>query len=98
MVLPSRAHQLLEKATAVLPASDEDLIYKGIAAGVSERIIALKKATARLQGKYGSLEELERKIQIEDVSPDDHTLYTDLLEWRAIQHELAELLHIFEAL
>jgi hypothetical protein len=98
MALPSRAHQLLERATAVLPVSDEDLIYKGIVAGVSERMITLKKATARLQGKYGSLEELERKIQIEGVSPDDHTLYTDLLEWRAIQHELAEILHIFEAL
>jgi hypothetical protein len=94
MALLSRAHQLLEKATAVLALSDEDLIYKGIAAGVSERLIALKKATARLQEQYGSLEELERKIQTEEVSPDDHTLYTDLLEWRAIQHEQAELLHL----
>ncbi len=90
----SRAHQLLEKATSVLALSDEDLIYKGIAAGVSERLIALKKATARLQEQYGSLEELERKIQTEGVSPDDHTLYTDLLEWRAIQHEQTELLHL----
>ena len=94
----SRAHQLLEKATSVLALSDEDLIYKGIAAGVSERLIALKKATARLQEQYGSLEELERKIQTEEASPDDHTLYTDLLEWRAIQHEQIELLHIFAAL
>ncbi len=98
MAVPSRAHQLLEKATAILLISDEDLIYRGIAAGVSERMIALKKAGARLQEKHGSLEELERKIQIEGVSPDDHTLYTDLLEWRAVNHELAELLHIFEAL
>jgi len=30
MPVPSDAHQLLEKATAILPASDEDLIYKGI--------------------------------------------------------------------
>ena len=94
----SNAHQLLEKATSVLALSDEDLIYKGIAAGVSERIFTLKKAAARLQEQYGSLEQLERKIQTEEVSPDDHTLYTDLLEWRAIQHEQAELLHIFAAL
>lgn len=98
MPTPSHAQQLLERATAFLPVSDEDLIYKGIAAGVSERIMALKKARARLQGKHGSLEELERRIQSEGVSPDDHTLYTDLLEWRAIDHELAELLHILEAL
>ncbi len=96
MALQSRAQLLLERATSVLPISDEDLIYKGIAASVSERIIALKKAGTRLQGKYGSLEELERKVKTDGVPPEDHTLYTDLLEWRAINHELAELLHIFE--
>lgn len=92
------AYQLLEQAVAILPVSHEDIIYKGIAAEVSERIMALKKAAARLQGAYGSLEELERKIQIEGVSPDDHTLYTNLLEWRAITHEMTELLRVLEAL
>ena len=84
MVSLSHAHQLLEKTTSILALSDEGLIYKGIAAGVSEWMITLKKAVARLQEKYSSLDELERKIQTEGVSPDDHTLYTDLLEWRAI--------------
>jgi len=98
MATLSHAHQLLERAATVLPVSDEDLIYKGIAAGMSERIIALKKAAARLQQEYGSLEELERGVQTKGIPPDDHTLYTDLLEWRAINHELAELLHIFETL
>jgi len=37
-------------------------------------------------------------VKTEGVSPDDHTLYTDLLEWRAIDHELTELLHMLEAL
>ena len=94
----SHAHQLLEKATTVLALSDEDLIYKGIAAGVSERMSTLTKAATRLQEKYGALEALERKIQTEEISPDDHRLYTDLLEWRAIQHEQAELLQLFAAL
>ena len=94
----SHVHELLERATAILPVSDEDLIYKGIAAGVSERIIALKKAQTRLQQKYHSAEALERKMKIEGVSPDDHTLYADCLEWRAIKHELTELVHIFETL
>ena len=98
MNLSPRAHQLLERATAVLPLSDEDLISKGIAAGVAERMLALKKAEAQLQQRYGSREELERKVQTGGVPPDDHTLYTDLLEWRAINHELTELLHIFETL
>jgi len=98
MALPSRAQLLLERATSILPISDEDLIYKGIAVSVSERLMALKKAEARMQGQYGSLEELERKVKTDGVSPDDHTPYTDLLEWRAINHEMAELLHIFEEL
>lgn len=97
MTTPSRAHQLLERATAILPLSDEDLIYKGIAASVSERIMDLKNAKARLQEEYDSLETLEHRIQQEGVTPDDHTLYTDLLEWRAINNELTELLHILEA-
>jgi hypothetical protein len=98
MGLPARAQQLLERASSVLPISDEDLVYKGIAAGVLERILALKKAGARLQDKYGSIDELEHKRQVEGVSPDDHTLYTDLLEWQAINHELTELLRIIEDL
>ena len=98
MAMSSHVQQLLERVTAVLPISDEDLVYKGIAAGVMARIMALKQAAARLQGRYESLENLERKIQAEGVPLNDHTLYTDLLEWRAINHELAHLQHIFEAL
>ena len=98
MAMSSNIQELLEKATAVLPLTDEDLIYKGIAAGVTERIINLKRAAVRLQRRYDSLEALEQKIETEGIPPDDHTLYTDLLEWRAINHELGQLLHIFEAL
>ena len=98
MPIPSDAHQLLERATSILPASDEDLIYKGIAAGVSERLMGLKKSRARLQGKHSSQEELEHRVKTEGVSPDDHALYTDLLEWRAIDHESTELLHMLEDL
>jgi len=98
MTIPSSVQQLLQRVTGVLPVSDDDLIYKGIAAGVSERIMALKKTTARLQGEHGSLEELKRAIETKGILPDDHTLYTDLLEWQAVNHELAELLHILETL
>ena len=92
------AHQLLERATALLSVSDEELIYKGVAACVSERMIALKKAAARLQGEYGTVEALEQRVKTGGVSPDDHTLYNDLLEWRAITQEISELLHLLEAL
>jgi len=98
MTMASGLQQLLDRVTQVLPVSNEDLIYKGIAAGVSERIMALKRAIARLQGKHGSLEELKRAIQTKGILPDDHTPYTDLLEWQAVNHELTELLHILESL
>jgi hypothetical protein len=88
----------LEKAISILPLSDEEVIFKGIAAGISERIMALKKTKSHLIGKYNSLENLEAKIKREGISPDDHTLYTDLLEWKAINHELVELLQLFESL
>jgi len=98
MTRPAHAHQLLEKTIALLPVSQEDIIFRGIAAGVSERILVLKKGAARLQGRYGSVKALERRVQMEGVSPEDHTLYTDLLEWRAIAHERSELLCILESL
>jgi hypothetical protein len=96
--MSSNAQQLLDRATQVLPISGDDLIYKGVAAGVAERMMALRKAAARLQEQYSSLEALEQTIQAEGVPPDDHTPYTDLLEWRAIHHELSQLRHIFETL
>jgi hypothetical protein len=98
MSAPSDAHQLIQWATAILPASDDNLIYKGISAAVSERILALRKPRTRLQRKHSSREELERRLEAEGVSADDHTLYADLLEWRAIDHELSELLHMLDVL
>ena len=98
MPLSASGHHLLERATALLPLSEDDLIYKGIAASVSERMLELHKTKARLERTYGTLETLEQEIQSGGVSPDDHTRYTDMLEWRAITHELRELLHLFETL
>lgn len=98
MSLLIHTDQLLQRATAILPFSNEDIIYKGIAVGASERILELKKARLRLQTEYGSLDDLERKIQAEGVSPDDHALYVDLLEWRAINGELVELMRLIDTL
>ena len=85
---------LLERARMVLPASKKDLLLRGITAETTDRIVALKKAGGRLRDRYGSIEALEQKVKIETVSPDDHRLYADLLEWRAIRHELAELVDL----
>ncbi len=98
MGMTHNMQKLLDQVAAVLPDSDEDLIYRGVVAGVAERMMVLNRATERLQERHGSKEALEQAIQVEGVSPDDHTLYTDLLEWRAIQHEIAQLREIFETL
>lgn len=98
MATRSDVQQLLDRATAVLPLSDEDLVYKGIAAGVAERMMTLKKRVSQLEADYGTLHALEQSVKVEGVSPDDHTRYTDLLEWRAIHDELDQLRDIFEML
>jgi hypothetical protein len=96
--MTSHTPQLLERARMVLPASSEELLLRGITAETTDRIVALKKASLRLRAQHGSIENLEQIIKTVGVSPDDHRLYTDLLEWRAIRHELAELVGLLETL
>ncbi|MFC2031560.1 hypothetical protein ACFLWA_12645 [Chloroflexota bacterium] len=88
----------LERATKVLPASNDELLLRGITAEAADRIVALKKSDLRLQSLHGSLESLERVIETQGISPDDHRLYTDLLEWRAIRCELSDLVDLLETL
>jgi hypothetical protein len=90
--------QLLERAQQVLPVSSDELLLKGIMAEATDRFVSLKQAGQRLRSQYGSLESLQQRIETEGISPDDHSMYTDLLEWRAIQHEMAELVKLLEAL
>lgn len=89
--------ELLNKTLDVLPVTNEDVVFKGITAKVTDRIVELKKSALRLKEKYGSLGQLEKEIKQQGVSPDEHSLYTDLLQWRAIKHELTELFEILEA-
>jgi hypothetical protein len=91
------ASQLLDKATQVLPLSSDEFLLKGITAEATDRLTALKKADLRLRLRYSSPEKLQRKIEVQGVSP-DHGLYTDLLEWRAIRYELSALVDLLETL
>ncbi|MBI5305014.1 MAG: hypothetical protein HY868_22975 [Chloroflexi bacterium] len=86
--------QVLERTLAVLPVAKEDLLVRGITAEVTARIVDLKKTTARLQSKYGSRDVSEQRIAQIGVTPDDHTAYTDLIEWRAMENETRELFGI----
>lgn len=92
------ATQLLHKATQVLPLSSDEFLLKGITAEATDRLTALKKADVRLRVRHSSLDKLQRKIEAQGVSPDDHSSYTDLLEWRAIRHELSALVELLETL
>jgi hypothetical protein len=54
--------QLLERAKKVLPASSDDLLLRGIMAEATDRIVALKKVDVRLASQFGSIEDLQKKI------------------------------------
>ncbi|HOQ97528.1 MAG TPA: hypothetical protein PLJ35_01750 [Anaerolineae bacterium] len=92
------SQELLAQVTAILPFSREDPLYKGVASALTERLLELKRADGQFAGKYGSIARLEERIKAEGVPPDDHALYDDLLQWRAIGHETSELMRLLRAL
>ncbi|MFQ6090307.1 MAG: hypothetical protein ACE5LD_02590 [Candidatus Bipolaricaulia bacterium] len=98
MELTKRSQELLEKAVALLPEGEDEVIFRGVTTSITERLVELKRAARQFEQRHGSIEALERRIEVEGLSPDDHTLYQDLLEWRAIRHELARLLEVLESL
>jgi hypothetical protein len=63
----------------------------------AEWMSELERRVEQMKAQYGSLATLEEQMRSQGVSPDDHRLYTDLLEWYAIDHELAELMHAHES-
>ncbi len=79
-----------------MPSSDEDIVFRGVAESVTDRIVDLKKTIHKFQDHYGSLNQLQEEIEAEGVPADDHHLYQDLLEWKAAQDELEELFNILE--
>lgn len=68
------AYQLLKRAASILPVSGEDLIYKGVVAGVSERLFTLKRRRSQLERKHGSINDLETRLKIEGATPDQQKL------------------------
>jgi len=94
MVLTSRTQNLLADLQKIMAVNEDEVVQRGIAQATTDRIIELRQRIGQLAEQYGSIEELE--MQSKNIPADDHTLYTDLLEWRAIRHELEQLTHFLE--
>jgi hypothetical protein len=97
MRLNTETQRLLEKIKELLPVTEDEVVQRGITETVTARIVELRQRAAQLAEQYGSLEHLERRIDSEGVPAEDHTLYTDLLEWRAVRHELSQLAGFLES-
>ena len=96
MTLTTHTQQLLARIRELLSVTEDEIVQRGITETATARIVELRQRAAQLAARYGSLEGLETRVKTEGVTPDDHTLYTDLLEWRAVRHELAQLTGFLE--
>ena len=91
MVLSSRTQNLLDDFQKIMAFNEDEIMQRGIAQATTDRIIELRQRIGELNQQYNNLQELEKQVKGEGISMDDHTLYTDLLEWRAVQHELEQM-------
>ena len=95
MVLTSRTQNLLSDLQKIMALNEDEIVQRGIAQATTDRIVELRQRMGQLTEQYGDIEKLE--LQSKTVSADDHTLYTDLLEWRAVRNELEQLAHFLES-
>ena len=96
MVITSRTQNLLDHLKQLLVVNEDEIVQRGIAQATTDRIIDLRQRAGQLSERHESIDKLESQINKEGVSTDDHTFYTDLLEWRAVRHELEQLTHFLE--
>lgn len=96
MTLTVHTQTLLSRLQGMMALSDDDIVQRGIAQATTDRIIELRQRATQLKEHHASLKKLEARVAL-GVSVDDHTLYTELLEWRAVRHELEQLTRFLEA-
>ncbi|MCC6501225.1 MAG: hypothetical protein IT313_13245 [Anaerolineales bacterium] len=94
MILTSRTQNLLTDLQKIMALNEDEIVQRGIAQATTDRIVELRQRMGQLTEQYGSIENLEARSN--EVSVDDHTLRSDLLEWRAVRHELEQLAHFWE--
>jgi len=96
MTLTSHTQNLLTRLQQLMAVNDDEIVQRGIAQATGDRIIELRQRMGQLSERYGDIEKLEAQVKREGVTADDHTPYTDLLEWRAVRHELEQITHFLE--
>lgn len=96
MTLTSHTQDLLTHLQQLMAVNDDEIVQRGIAQATTDRIIELRQRAGQLSERYSDIESLEAQVKNQGVSADDHTLYTDLLEWRAARHELEQLTRFLE--
>ncbi len=96
MTLTVHTQNLLSRLQGMIALSDDEIVQRGIAQATTDRIIELRQRATQLKEIHASLKKLETRVA-QGVPADDHTLYTDLLEWRAVRHELEQLSRFLEA-
>ena len=96
MTLTPHTRKLLNNIQELLPVDEDDIMQRGIAQATLDRIVELRQRAAHLASCHESLDALEARVETEEIAPDDHSPYTDLLEWRGVRHELAQLADFLE--
>ncbi len=77
MTLTDHTQNLLSRLHGMMDLSDDEIVQRGITQAATERIIELRQRAGQLKEQYNSIKKLEELV-IQGVSPDDHTIYTDL--------------------
>jgi hypothetical protein len=96
MTVSTYTQSLLDRLREMLPLTEDEIVQRGITEAATARIVELRQRAAQLTTMYGSVERLGIRIDEEGVPASDHTLYTDLLEWRAVRYELVQLTGFLE--
>ncbi len=96
MTITQNTQLLLDRVRELLPVNDDEIVQRGVAQAALDRIVVLRRRATQLASRYSSVDALETLVDAGGATADDHTLYTDLLEWRAICHELTQLTGFLE--
>ena len=96
MTITPYTQELLNRIRLLLPVTEDEIVQRGITETATARIVEIRQRIANFAAQYKTVEALESHLKTEGVSADDHTLYVDLLEWKALRHELAQFTGFLE--